>query len=273
MHVVSGMVQRREPPDGYVRLVRQLIRELEERLERLRVQEEPEQAQGKRAHHARALPLPEVAKEHDEREQERIEQHEQEDRAHALIWAAHLERFDERREGDALARAGIAQDGGSLRPHVADEALPHADEARRREDEEQVKERGHGDVERLPGDPGPAVDAHQIKRRAGGDERHVRKEQQQQERGKEDGVAVPERPDESLHQLHGRPIFHGEADSLVRKQEAEHEREGKREEDARVLMPAAEIVLRDGADLPRAREKLSHPQGASFPRARPICPR
>lgn len=249
VHVVRRLIERRKPADSHVRLVHQLIRQLEYGLYGLRVEKKAEQAERKHGYYPRKLPFFQVEQQHDKYHQQRVKEHEQENRRHALIRAAHFKRFDKRRQRNLLPRAGIAEDCGGFRPHIADKALPHTDEGGGDEYERKVDKRGQGYIYRLPHEPCFAVYPHEVKGRAAGYKGHIRKQQQQEQRGKQDGVAVPEGPDEGFHKLHGGIVFLCELDRLVREQKAQHEGKAEGDDDAGVFVPLAEVVFSHGKNL------------------------
>lgn len=248
MHMVGGMVQRRQPAHGNVCLVHQFVRQPEYRLDGLRIQKKPEQAEREHGNDPRELPFFEVEQQHYEYHQQRVQEHQQEYRFHADVGCAHFQRFYQGWQSNGLPRAGIAQNGCGLRPHVADKALPHADEGGGNEDKRKVDKSGQDDIHRLSHEPCFAVNAHQVKWRAAGDERHISKEQQQKERGKQNGIAVSKGPHKGFHELHGGIVFLGELHRLIRKQKAQHEGQAEGDNDAGVFVPLAEVVFRYGKD-------------------------
>ena len=98
--------------------------------------------------------------------------------------------------------------------------MPHGKKYGADQYKQQVHKGCCQNVDRLPGDPDPPFGAHQIEGRPGGKEGHICKEQHQQHRGQEDGIAVTKVPDEYFHQLHGSVMLHGKGHGLVRKQKA-----------------------------------------------------
>ena len=184
VHVVGGMVERRQPAHRHVCFVHKIVGKLEYCLYGLRVEKKAEQAEREHGHNSRKLAFFKVKQQHGKHHQQRVEQHQQEYRAHTFIRAAHLQRFHKRGQRDFFPRAGVAQNGCGFRPHVADKALPHADEGCGHKDKRQIEECCEDDIQRLSHEPGFAVDAHQVKRCSRTDERHIRKQQQKQQGGK-----------------------------------------------------------------------------------------
>ena len=166
-----------------------------------------------------------------------------------MVRTRHLERFDERRQRDRLARAGIAEDRRRLRPHIADKAVLHTDQRRRDQDENHIDERRKDQINELSPCPRAALHAHQIIRYASAEERDVRKEQHQEQRDQQHGVRVSKSPDERFKRLHGGAHVVGEARRLVGKQKAQDERERERQHDADVLAPHAEVIAHDRPHL------------------------
>lgn len=241
--MVGGVVQWGQPAHGHIGLIHQLVRQLENGLDGLGVEQEPIQGKPHCPGHAAQLALMEVAGQHDEGEQQGVQEHEQEDGGHALIGPAHLQGFDQGGQGHGLTCPGIAQDGRGLRPHVPHEGLAHTHKGGGNQHEQQVKEGGQGHIDGLAQEPGSPVHAAQEEGGTGGETGHVREEQQEQEAGQQDGIAVPKGPDKGLHDLHGGFVFLGELHGLIRKEEAQHKGQGKGEIDAGVSAPAAKMVL------------------------------
>ena len=265
MHVVGGLVEGRGPAHDHVGLVDEVVRQMHYVLEEAGVQEEPEEAEPEGPHDPRAPPLEELAEEHDERQDQGVEEHEQEDGRRALVGPGHLQRLHQRRQGHGLPRPGVAQYGGGLGPHVADKAVLGADQGRGSEDEQHVEEGGEGQVNELPPGPGPPPHAHQVVGHARPQKGHVHEQQHQQERDEQNGVGVPEGPHEGLEGLHGRAHVVGEGGRLVGQQEAEDEGQGKREIDAHVPPPHAEVVPDHGPDLPEFPKEPELPPGLEVP--------
>ena len=65
VHVVRRLIERREPADGHVGFVKQLVRQLENLLKQLRVQQETKQAERKRRRNARGFATPDIDKQHE----------------------------------------------------------------------------------------------------------------------------------------------------------------------------------------------------------------
>ena len=247
--MVGGVVQWGQPAHGHIGLIHQLVRQLENGLDGLGVEQEPIQGKPHCPGHAAQLALMEVAGQHDEGEQQGVQEHEQEDGGHALIGPAHLQGFDQGGQGHGLTCPGIAQDGRGLRPHVPHEGLAHTHKGGGNQHEQQVKEGGQGHIDGLAQEPGSPVHAAQEEGGTGGETGHVREEQQEQEAGQQDGIAVPKGPDKGLHDLHGGFVFLGELHGLIRKEEAQHKGQGKGEIDAGVAAPAPKMALGHDAGL------------------------
>ena len=183
VHMVGGVVQGREPAHRHIGLIHQLIRQLEDGLDGLGVEQEPIQGKSHRPGHAAQLPLMEVAGQHDEGEQQGVQEHEQEDGGHALVGTAHFQGFHQGGQSNGLSCPGIAQDGRGLRPHVPRKGLAHTHEGRGRQHKQQIEEGGQGHVDGLAQEPGSPVHAAQKEGGARGEAGHIRKEQQKKQAG------------------------------------------------------------------------------------------
>ena len=251
VHVQRCLIQRREPTYGNVSFIHQLIRQLEYGFNRLRIQQKPEQAEHEYADDARKLSFGQIEHQHDECHEHGVQQHEREDNQHAFIWRGHFQRFDQRRQRDGFARTGVTENRRRFAPHVPHKTLPHADNGGCSQHEQHIQERCSRDVERLPGHPRPAIDSHEIERRTAGDKGHIGKLQYQQQRGQQDGLAVAKRPHKRFNNLHGSIVFLCKLDRLIREQKAQDEREAKRNDNPRVLVPLSEIIGHHSRNLPR----------------------
>ena len=185
MHVIGRLIQRREPPNRHVRFVKQLVRQFKDLLEQLWIEQKPKQAERKRRRDARGLAALDIDIQHEKYHHERVEQHEQQNRRGAFIRTAQLECLDQCRQRDRLSSAGVAKNRRRLRPHVADEAIPHADDRRRSEDEDDIQHRCERDIERLPGEPRAPLHANEIIRHAHAEKRHIDEQKHQQKRNQQ----------------------------------------------------------------------------------------
>lgn len=77
VHVVRRLIEWRKPAYCHVCLVHQFIGKFEYSLDGLRIEKKAEQAESKHADHPRKLPFFEVKKQHDERHEQRVKEHEQ----------------------------------------------------------------------------------------------------------------------------------------------------------------------------------------------------
>ena len=249
VHVVRRLIEWRKPAYCHVCPVHQFIGQFEYSLDGLGVEQKPEQAEGEHGNDSRKLPFFKVKKQHDERHEQRVEQHKQGNGYHAGVWRAHFQRLHQRGKGYGLTRAGIAQNGRCFAPHVSDKGLGHAHKRGGNQNKGQIGGGGGHDVYCLSGDPCPAVNAHEVKGRPAGDEGHIREQQQKQQRGEQYGIGIPEGPDKRFHDLHRRFIFPRKLHCLVGQQKAQNKGEAKSDNDAGVFVPLTEVVFRYGKNL------------------------
>lgn len=215
VHMVGSLIQGRCPADDDVCNVVGLIWQLQNKLNGVRLHEDAVHAVHQYTHHSRRLPKPEVAQEHEHDHNAGVAQHQKEDGHHTLIRPAHFQGFHQRGDGDPLSRIGVTQNRRRGTPHIGGEGLAHGEKHGADQYKQQVYERSCQNVNHLPADPGSPFGSHQIQGRTGGQKGHIRKEQYQQHRGQEDGIAVTKVPDEHLYKLHGGVMLHGKGHSLV----------------------------------------------------------
>ena len=75
MHVIGCLIQRRKPPDSHVCLIEQLVRQLKDLLEQLRIKQEAEQAECKRRRDAGRFATLDIDKQHEKHHDKRVQQH------------------------------------------------------------------------------------------------------------------------------------------------------------------------------------------------------
>lgn len=149
----------------------------------LRIQQKSVQTERKHADHAAELPFFQIEQQHDEHHEQGVEQHEQKDGEHTGVWRTHFKRLYKGGKCNCLSCARVAKNRRRLAPHIAHKALRHADEGGGDEDKDKVDGSRHDDIYCLSCDPSLAVYAHKVKGSAAGYERHIRKEQEQQQGG------------------------------------------------------------------------------------------
>lgn len=244
--MVGSLVQWRHPADDDVCNVVGFIRQFQNELNGVRLHQDAVHAVYQYADHPRCLSEAKIAQKHEHDHDTGVAQHKEKDGHHTLIGPTHFQGFHQRGDGNPLSRIGVTQNCRCGAPHIGGEGLTHGEEHGANQHEQQIHEGGCQNVDYLPGDPGPPFGPHQIEGRTGGQERHIRKEQHQQHRGQENGIAVTEVPDEHLHKLHGGVMLHGKGHSLVRKQEAQNEGQQEGYQNPGIPPPQAEVVSGDG---------------------------
>ena len=177
--MVGGLIERGQPPHRHIRLVKQLVGQLKHSLYSIGLEQQAEHAEGKAADDARRAATGQIEHQHDKHHHHGVAQHEAEDGAHAPVRKAHLQGLDEGRQGDLLSRAGVAQDGRRLAPHIADVGLADADGHGGGQYEQQKQHRRQHGIDELAGNPFCPVDPHEEKGYPGGQKRHIRKQQDQ----------------------------------------------------------------------------------------------
>ena len=180
VHMVGSLIQWRHPADNDVCNVVSFIRQLQNKLNGVRLHQNAVHAVNQHTDDPRCLSEAKIAQKHEHNHNAGIAQHKKEDGNHALVRPAHFQGLHQCGDGDPLSRIGVTQDCRRGAPHISGEGLAHGEKHSADQYEQQVHERGCQNVNHLPGDPGSPFGAHQIERRPGGQEGHIRKEQHQQ---------------------------------------------------------------------------------------------
>lgn len=223
VHMVGGLVQGRHPANDDVCDVIGFIRQLQNKLDGVRLHEDAVHAVHQHADYPRRLSKPEVAQEHEHDHNAGVAQHKEEDGQHALIGPAHFQGFHQCGDGDPHSRIGVAQNRRRRAPHIGGEGMTYGEEHSTDQNEQQIHKGGYQNVNDLPGDPDSPFGAYQIQGRTRGQEGHIRKKQHQKHRGQQDRAAVTKVPDKHFYKLHGGVMLHGKGNGLVRKQETQNE--------------------------------------------------
>lgn len=180
MHVVCRVLQWRKPCGPQVGDIHLLVGKLHKSVEGLRVYEVAVQAEYEHSRDAPELAFAYIDDEHYRHHEQRIQKHKKEYGSHTFVRRAHLECLYKRRERYCLARARIPQYRGRLAPHVAYEALAHADKRGRNEYEQHVYERSKTDIEYLAPHPRGAPYARKVIWHPRAEEGHVGEQQNEQ---------------------------------------------------------------------------------------------